>query len=96
MGQRDGSGLERYDRVWCVQWVFPRDYPSDLPRPVIETVREVAAGLGVALTDAHDDNHDDVGGGDPRLQVWCFYLRVPDVGQPVGPVRDVDTSPIIG
>ena len=91
MGQRDGSGLERYDRVWCVQWVFPRDYPSDLPRPVIETVREVAAGLGVALTDAHDDNHDDVGGGDPRLQVWRFYLRVPDVGQPVGPVRDVDT-----
>jgi hypothetical protein len=90
MGQRDGSGLERYDRVWCVQWVFPRQHPAELPGPVIETVREVAAGLGVALTDAHGDNHDDIGGGDPRLQVWRFYLRAPDVGQPAGPARDVD------
>jgi hypothetical protein len=90
MGQRDGSGVERYDRVWCVQWVFPRRHPAGLPSPVIETVREVAAGLGVALTDAHGDNHDDARGGDPGLQVWRFYLRVPDLGQPAGPARDVD------
>lgn len=90
MGQSEAAGPERYDRVWCVQWVFPRGYPADLPRAVIETVREMAAGLGVTLTDAHDDNHDDVGGGDPRLQVWRFYLRVPDVGQPAAPARNVD------
>jgi hypothetical protein len=90
MRRRDGSGAQRYDRVWCVQWVFDRRYPADLPSPVVETVREVAAGLGVALTDAHEDNHDDAGGGDPGLQVWRFYLRVPDVGQPAGPARDRD------
>jgi hypothetical protein len=83
--------MERPVALRAVQWVFPRDYPADLPSPMIETVREVAAGLGVALTDTYEDNHDDVGGGDPRLQVWRFYLRVPDIGQPAGPVRDVDT-----
>jgi hypothetical protein len=92
MGSPNNAGAERFDRVWCVEWEFPANLGGRLPTGVVDTVSEVAAGLGVLLTDAHTDSHDDGDGGDSDLQVWRFYLRVPDVGQPAAPARPVDAD----